>query len=60
MGKTKESWWVMTEYASYTMQYLLDTVAANKYRDEGLDAHADRCALEILKRHQEEIEYEQL
>lgn len=43
-------------YAQYTMQELLDIVAANEHLGDYLDSQAKRCRLEIIKRHHEEQE----
>lgn len=47
-------------YSQYTMQELLDIVAANKHHGDYLDSQAKRCRLEIIKRHHQEQEIIQL
>lgn len=43
-------------YSQYTMQELLDIVAANEHDGSYLDAYVKRCRLEIIKRHYEQQE----
>ena len=57
MSRTKESWWVMFEYSQYTLEELTKIIwNKNLY----LPAHVERCELELAKRAEQEINYEQL
>ena len=57
MSRTKESWWVRFEYSQYTTEELLNVISQKKHY---LPAHVTRCELELLKRQEQETNYEQL
>jgi len=42
----KESEYITEQYASMSMQRLMDTIADNQH----LDAHRERCRIEVVKR----------
>lgn len=57
MSRTKESWWVKFEYSQYTIEELLRVTWNRKHY---LDAHVERCELELAKRAEQESNYNQL